>query len=159
MNIKPSMLLAALMLGSSLLCVANPSADVSVSHAWSRATPPGITTGVVYLTIVNRGDEDELLRVESPSAEHVEMHETLEHDGMMEMRPLETLRLPAGSTVKFEPSGKHMMLIGLRQPLREGESVPLTLVFRRAGRLPARAVVGGLGATEEPTPLHPGRPR
>jgi len=129
---------------------ADPSAGIAVSHAWSRATPPGAANGVVYLTIDNSGADDELLRVESPVADHVEMHNSIMRDGMMEMRPLQTLAIAAKSRVRFEPGGKHLMLIGVKQQIKEGQPVPLTLVFKRAGAVRVLAIAASMGAAEEP---------
>jgi len=143
-------MLAALVLAGApaLAAVAAPSAApaLHVIDVWSRATAPGATVGVVYFTVVNPGDADVLTRIESPSAERAEMHSTATVNGMMEMRPVESVDVPAGGRVVFEPGGLHVMLIDLKRPLVEGERVPLTLIFRGAGKMPLQATVRGLGA-------------
>lgn len=123
---------------------------LTVRNAWSRATAPGAPVGVVYFEIVNTGAADELLGIESAAARRVEMHSTMTMGGMMEMRPAETIVVPAAGRVRFEPGGLHAMLKGMKQPLVEGAKFPLTLVFRHAGRVAVQAVVLDPGATTGP---------
>lgn len=120
---------------------------ITVHHAWSRATPPGTTVGVLYFDIINTGAADELLSIESPLAPRVEMHSTTMVAGMMEMRPATTVAIPTQGHVTFEPGGLHAMLLDMKQPLVEGDKIPLTLVFRHAGRVAAQAVVVAPDAT------------
>ena len=120
---------------------------LTVHNAWSRATPPGTAVGVLYFDIFNSGAADELLAIESPRAQRVEMHSTTMMAGMMEMRPAETVAIPALGRVRFEPGGLHAMLMDMKQPLVQGDKIPLTLVFRHAGRVAAQAVVEAPGAT------------
>jgi len=116
--------------------------DISIQHAWSRPTAEGMSMGVGYLTLTNRGKTpDTLLSVSSPVAESVEIHETRMVDGMARMRPRADLTLAPGSTVKLEPNGIHLMLVGLRSPLKAGGTLPLTLEFRGAGRITIEARV------------------
>ena len=123
---------------------------VAVRNAWSRATAPGAPVGVAYFEIVNTGAGDELLGIESPAAARVEMHATTTVNGMMEMRATATVEIPAAGHVAFAPGGLHAMLMELKQPLVEGARIPLTLVFRHAGRVAVQAVVEGPGAMTAP---------
>lgn len=96
------------------------------------------STGVVYLTFTNNGDEaDRLVSAETDAANVVEIHEVSEDDsGVMQMTPLEDgLEIPAGETVVLEPGGYHLMLIGLQQDLEMGESIDIDLVFEQAGEV------------------------
>src|SRR5690606_35945517 len=104
-------------------------------HPWTRATPGAATVGAGFLTLVNRGGEDDRLTgARTPIAERVEIHTHRVEDGVMRMRPVEGgVALPAGGTVTFEPGGLHLMMIGLDRKLVAGESVPLTLDFAEAG--------------------------
>lgn len=144
------------MLGGTVISSAETlSADASprspaVTRAWSRATPPGVPVGVAYFEIVNPGAADELTGIESPAAQRVEMHAMKVVGSMMQMRPAESVDVPAGGRVVFEPNGLHAMLIDLRQPLREGERFPLTLVFRHSGRMHVDVIVLGIGAMTPP---------
>jgi protein SCO1/2 len=123
---------------------------VTVQRAWSRATPPGTTVGVAYFDIINSGAADELIGMESAVAQRVEMHATSMAGGMMQMRQAQSVAIPAAGRVAFSPSGLHAMLLQLKQPLKEGELVPLTLMFRHAGRVQVMAVVQGLDAEAAP---------
>lgn len=123
---------------------------VTISHAWSRATAPGAPVGVAYFEIVNTGAADKLLRVESTVADEAQMHTVLTEGGQMQMRPMSIVDVPAKGRVRFLPGGLHVMLMGLKQPLKEGQRIPLTLVFEKAGNVSVQALVQGLGATTAP---------
>lgn len=107
---------------------------IEVRKAWSPAAPPGSSVAAVYVELVAR-DADTLLGAFTPVAGQVDMHETLEENGMMKMRPLEQVELPAGRSVALEPGGMHMMLMDVRQALPAGAHFPLTLRFARAGEV------------------------
>jgi len=115
-------------------------AAVEIENAWARATPPGSTVASVYAQVQARS-ADEILSVSTPAAARVEMHATAEDGGMMRMRPVATVALPAGELVKFEAGGLHLMLIGLRAPLVAGSSVPITFNFRSAAPITIAADV------------------
>jgi copper(I)-binding protein len=126
----------------ALLCVAAATAGADearvgtlvIHDAWARPTPPGISVGAVYLRISNQGAQaDRLVGVRSPAAASGEIHETRSQGGTMQMRPVAALACPAGATVSISPGGVHIMLVGLKQPLIAGTSVPLTLTFQGAG--------------------------
>ncbi len=133
------------------------SASIRVAGAWSRATAPGASVGVVYFEVINSGPADTLLTIECPAAQRVEMHATTSADGIMKMRPVSSVDIPERGRVAFQPGGLHAMLIGLKQPLQEGGRLPLTLVFRRAGKLSLEAAIQGLG-TMNPPPAAAVRP-
>ncbi len=154
-RVRRSFLAASLLaIASALLPMASLAGQslgtLVVTRAWSRSTPPGISVGVAYFEIVNSGAADTLLSIESPLAQRVEMHATTTVDGLMQMRQVQSAAVPPGGRVVFEPSGLHAMLIGLKQPLKEGERLPLTLIFRHAGTVRVEAVIRGLG-TETPS--------
>ena len=142
--------LSVAFLATMALAAEPPFPSVAVTRAWSRATVPGASVGAAYFEIVNSGPPDVLVAVESPVAKHVEMHSMTMKAGMMQMRPVPSVDLPAKGRVVFAPEGLHAMLIDLTRPLREGGRVPLTLVFRHAGRVPVSAVVQGPGAMMPP---------
>ena len=110
--------------------------DLTIEHPWARPTAGSMMMGAAYLTLKNAGKEaDTLKSVSSPDAEMVEIHENI-HDegGVMRMRPVEGgLAIPAGGTVAFEPGGYHLMLIGLKHNLEDGQTMPLKLSFAHAG--------------------------
>lgn len=132
-------------------CAVFAADTLSVVEPWSRATPPGATVGAVYFEIVNStAVADSLLRVSSASADHAEMHTVLHEEGLAKMRPMTQVDVPAGQRVRFEPGAMHVMLLKLKQPLKEGDRVPVTLTFQRAGEIKVEAVVLGMGAMKQP---------
>jgi copper(I)-binding protein len=131
-------------LAAATLAAALPAwaAGLTVTDAWSRTTPPGVTVGVGYFTLRNEtGKSDRLLRISSPIAEKVQVHRTEILDGIARMREVAVLHVEAGETVKFEPNGMHLMLLGLKKPLVEGQAFELNLVFEVAGARKVKVVV------------------
>lgn len=125
--------------------------DVVVTTPWARATPGPITIGSAYMTLTNRGTApDRLIGARTDVAERVEVHTTMSQDGMMQMRPVDSVALPPGQTVRFEPMGLHFMLVNLKAPLKEGTRFPLQVTFERAGVLEIEVAVGAVGASESP---------
>ena len=115
---------------------ASPSAraTLEIREPWLRSSPPGVPVGAGYLTIINRGTAaDELLGAATPRASMVQVHETRMEQGVMRMRELERLAIAAGAQIALAPGGAHLMLMGLNEPLRVGEKVPITLRFARGG--------------------------
>lgn len=106
---------------------------IEVTGAWARATLPGQKVAGVYMDI--RSDRAaRLVGVESPAAGSAEVHEMRHQDGVMRMRHIEVLDLPANQVVKLAPGGYHVMLFGLPQPLKPGDKVALTLKVERGGK-------------------------
>ena len=124
--------------------------DVRVLGANALATPPGASTAVVYLDLHNAGaGADKLVGARTAVAERVEIH-TTEMDGTtMRMRTQAALELPVGGSIEMHSGGTHLMLIGLRQPLRAGTQFKLTLLFAHAAARDAEVTVQPLG---RPTP-------
>jgi len=125
---------------------------VQVVDAWSRPTPPGIDVGVAYFTIRNTGKSDRLLRVSSPVAKSAELHVSAVKDGVMRMEGLGSVEVATGAPVSFEPSGRHVMLVGLKKPLKEGDVFPLTLIFANAGQVQTSVSVRGADGREKTHP-------
>ena len=118
---------------------------VEVANAWARATPGMADTGAAYLTLQSPTD-DRLTGVTTPAAEKAELHVMKMNGGIMEMRPLAAIDLPAGQKITLKPGAMHIMLLGLRAPLRAGQSFALTLHFAKAGAREVSVAVEKVGA-------------
>jgi copper(I)-binding protein len=122
--------------------------DLVISQAWSRATPGGAKIAGGYLTIENKGAApDRLIGGSGDIAGKVEVHEMSMNNGVMTMRPLDKgLAIEPGKTVKLAPGGYHLMMFDLKGPLKQGEKVPVTLEFEKAGKVKLSLEVQGVGA-------------
>lgn len=124
-----------------------PSATLSVDQVWARATPGGAKTGAVYLTVVNgTGSDDKIVGASTPAAREAQFHTTIDDNGIMKMRELESIEIKAGATVTLKPGGTHVMLVGLAKPLKPGDSFPLTLEFEKGGKKELMVAVTKAGA-------------
>lgn len=108
---------------------------IDIGHPWARPTAAGQVAGGGYLKLTNAGAADRLLSASSEVAESVELH-TMSMDGnVMRMRQVEAIDLPAGQTVELKPGGLHIMFMGLKAPLKEGDKFPVKLKFEKAGEV------------------------
>jgi copper(I)-binding protein len=115
---------------------------VTVAHPWARASVAGSTTGAVFLEIkAAPGRGDRLLGGKTDAAEKLEIHNHVMERGAAKMRPVSGVGIPAGKSVVFSPHGYHLMLMGLKSPLKEGDVLPVTLRFERAGEMTIEASV------------------
>jgi copper(I)-binding protein len=122
--------------------------DLVISQAWSRATPNGAKIGAGYLTIENKGTTaDKLVGVSGDVSPRIEVHEMSMNNGVMKMRPVDGgLTIDPGKTVKLGPGGFHLMIMDLKNPLKQGDKLPLTLQFEKAGKVAVTLDVQGVGA-------------
>ena len=122
--------------------------DLVITQAWSRATPGGAKVAGGYLTIENKGSApDRLIGGSADVADKVQVHEMATTNGVMTMRPLDKgLSIGPGKTVKLTPGGYHLMLLDLKSPLKQGDKVPVTLEFEKAGKVKLSLDVQGIGA-------------
>src|SRR5262249_6681395 len=122
--------------------------DLVITQAWTRATPGGAKTGGGFLTIENKGNApDKLISASADVASKVEVHQMAMSDGVMKMRPVEGgLAIDPGKTVKLSPGGYHLMMMDLKNPLKQGEKLPVTLQFEKAGKVTVTLDVEGVGA-------------
>ncbi|TCK02546.1 copper chaperone PCu(A)C [Marinobacterium mangrovicola] len=121
--------LAHLLLLSTLSAPAF-AADVSIDGAYARAIPPGQPNSAAFMQITNNGTAAVTLTGAKTSVASVaELHNHIQDEGVMRMRRVDGIELPAGETVSLQPGGLHVMLIGLEKNLAEGDSVDLTLEF------------------------------
>jgi hypothetical protein len=119
------------------------AATIEVRDAWIRTPPPGAPTAAGYATIVNHAiSSDRLTGASTRAATSAQLHQMSTAGGIMRMRPM-TAGAPIGAsaTLTFSPNGDHLMLIGLKTPLKAGTHVKITLQFQRAGAVAADFVV------------------
>ncbi len=123
------------------------TATIRVENAWARATPGFAKNGGAYFTAVNAGNTaDRITGVSADVAARVELHTHLNDNGVMRMRQVEGVDVPAGGTVTFKPGSYHIMLIGLHKPLKKGESFPVTLTFEKAEKQTVTVNVMAVGS-------------
>lgn len=105
-----------------------------IESAWVRLLPPTARSTALYFTVKNQSaDSMRIERLTLDWASHAEFHETLERDGMMHMVPLEDAQLAPGQSMEFKPGGKHVMVMGLREPLQAGAQLSATLHYSIVG--------------------------
>lgn len=121
---------------------------ITISHGWTRATPPSAPSGGGFIDITNAGpNDDRLIAVKSPVAGRVELHEMTMKDGVMTMREKAGgIPVPAGQTVSLAPGGLHIMFMKLNGPFKQGDMVPVTLTFEKAGDISMDLKVEKIGA-------------
>jgi copper(I)-binding protein len=156
---KPLAFAACLLIAGAAVA---QTGQVELKDAWARATPGKAENGAAYLTIVSPG-ADRLVSVSTPVAKKAELHTMTTEGGVMKMRPLAGVDVPAGQPVTLKPGGAHIMLMGLNQPLQAGQSFPLTLSFEKAGQREVTAAIekpgamgpgGQAGGMQMPMPGH-----
>lgn len=136
--------LLPLMLGLFFMAGCTEKApDIAINEPYAFATN-GVN-GAVFLTIENTGGADTLLSATTNAAATVEIHETTMNDGVMTMRKIDSLAIPAGENISLEPRGLHIMLMGLTAPLVAGERFDLSLNFDKSGEMTFPVMIGAAG--------------
>jgi|KBSMisStaDraftv2_1062788.scaffolds.fasta_scaffold182355_2 copper(I)-binding protein len=146
---KLSRVLAAGLLAGAASAVAAHGAsigDIAIGHPYATPSIPGTSNGAAYLaSIENRGSAgDRLVRASTPIASRVELHTmNIDAQGVMRMREIDGVALAPKARVQMKPGlGLHLMLIGLKEPLKEDATFPMTLEFERAGKVEVKVIVG-----------------
>lgn len=121
------------------------AADIRIEDAWSRPALAG-RTGVVYLTVQDAGMPDKLIGAATPIASQAQLHESFVDRGVAKMRDVPSLPVGPGKPVTLAPNGYHIMLMGLKQALKPGDTFPVTLTFANAGAVGATVTVRGAGS-------------
>ena len=155
MTFMPSVGSSALaLLALAAICAGPASAqqikegDLVLDHAWARATPKGASVGGGYMKITNTGTTaDYLVGGSTIISRGVEVHEMKMEGGVMKMRPVAGgIEIKPGQTVTLDPSGYHVMFVGLKAQLKQGDHFKATLQFAKAGKVDVDFTVEGLGA-------------
>ena len=129
-----------LVVSLAMLVAAPALADpLTVTGAWARPTPPGATMGAVYFRLHNGSRKsDRLLKLRTPIAASASVHRTEIVEDIARMREVSVLHVAPGEKLEFAPGGLHVMLMGLKRPIKEGQVFELELVFEVAGRVKVR---------------------
>ncbi len=123
-----------------------PAAAVEIKQAFIKQIPPGQTRAAVYLNLINNSEKEQVINyVHSPVADHVEVHRHFHENGMMQMRPVNHVRVDAGKELIFSPGGYHLMLFGVYDELKLGEEFELTVEFESGTVVTVPVVVKGRG--------------
>ncbi len=157
------MTLKALFLGTVLAFASGASyagdatlGDLRIEGAWARASAGPARNGAAYLTVVNAGGQpDQLVAAASEASAKAELHTHEHENGVMRMRQVPAIDIPAGQSVSLQPGGAHVMLFELGQPLTQGTSFPVTLTFAKAGSVTVMVDVkpaGALSGANQATP-------
>lgn len=140
-------LLLALSIGVEAHAQTSAASTIVVEQPWARATPGGAKTGAAYMTLKNNGASgDRLLSATTSVAEKVQFHKMTNEGGVSRMQEMPNVNLEPGAQVVFQPGGMHMMLVELKQPLKEGQTLSITLQFEKAGSIAATVPIEKVGA-------------
>ncbi|MBL0728489.1 copper chaperone PCu(A)C [Piscinibacter sp. HJYY11] len=149
----PHRLLAALSLSAIAWAAQAHSfklGKLTIGHPYARSTAPGQPAGGAYLSIRNAGAAgDKLVSASADVSRSVELHEMKMDGDVMRMREVSAVEVPAGKAVELKPGGLHIMLMGLKAPLKQGEKFPLKLKFEKAGEVTVTVNVEGPGASHD----------
>jgi copper(I)-binding protein len=138
---------AAVTATSSIWAADYKLGDLVIDHPWARASA-GAANGAAYMVVTTSGAApDQLIGASTPIAEKAELHTHLMEGDVMRMRAVKTIEVNPGEPATLEPGGLHVMLMGLKAPLKEGEQFPLTLTFEKAGSVTVDVAVEAAGAT------------
>lgn len=109
---------------------------VSIEGAWTRATPPGAVTSATYAQLHNSGAEERtVVAVSTKVADEAQLHTVIDEGGLMKMRQVTSISIPAGGMTELKPGGYHIMMLGIHEPLRDGESVDIEVEFANGDKV------------------------
>ena len=147
-------LVIATLISASAMAADYNIGSLEIMGPWSRATPKGAPTAIGYMTIKNNGTTpDRLIGGSVDFASGFQLHSMTMEDGVSKMRELESVDIGPGQTIVFKPGGSHVMFVGVKQPLSQGQHVKGTLVFEHAGTVQIEYSVEGIGAQMGPSDM------
>ena len=150
---KLSVLFAALLAASAFAQDANVG-SISIVHPWARATPGAVKNSAAFMMFDNKGAADKLIGVSGDVAREIQIHSMITEAGVMKMREIKSLDIPANGKAELKPGGFHVMLIGLKDGLKEGEKFPLKLKFEKAGEVTVQVTAEKPGAHDHAEHKH-----
>jgi hypothetical protein len=157
MSLKAALIAAAMALAAPAALAHDYKAGaIEIGHPWARATPRGASVAAGYLKVSNTGSTpDRLVGGTSEAAGRVEIHEMTMTDGVMQMRPLKDgIELKPGQTVELKSGSFHLMMVGLKQQLQQGQRIKGTLIFEKAGPVDIEYQVEGIGGAPGAAPAN-----
>lgn len=149
---RRALIAASLWLAAGAAFAQSNASALRFEQPWVRATP---AVGAGYVSITNAGPADKLLGASSDAASAVELHTHKMEGGVARMRQVDDVALPTGQKVEFKPGGLHLMLMGLKQPLKDGDKLAITLRFEKAGAVPVSFVVDNQRTATSAPPADP----
>ena len=121
---------------------------IAITGAWARPTIAKMRISAAYFQATTTGGEDKLIAAKTANADKAELHQHIMENGVAKMRPVDSVAIAPGTPVVFQPGGYHVMIMGLKGPLNEGDSFPLTLTFEKAGDVTVDVMVMKKAATD-----------
>jgi copper(I)-binding protein len=137
---------ALLGLSVSMPGAARSAETIAITEVWLRPALVAGGAGAAFAIVKNAGNAaDKIVAAKTSAAGTVELHTHTSKGGVMQMRRVDAIDVPANGTVELAPGGFHVMLMDMKKPLKDGDSVPLTLVFEKSGEKTVNAAVRGMG--------------
>ena len=119
---------------------------ITIDHPWARATPGAVKNSAAFMSFGNKGAADKLISVTGDVAKEIQIHSMITEAGVMKMREIKSLDIPANGKAELKPGGFHIMLIGIPDGLKEGTKFPLKLKFEKAGEVTVQVTAEKPGA-------------
>jgi len=127
---------------------------ITIGHPWARATPGAVKNSAAFMVFDNKGTADKLIGVSGDIAKDIQIHSMITEAGVMKMREIKSLDIPANGKAELKPGGFHVMLIGLKDGLKEGATFPLKLKFEKAGEVTVQVTAEKPGAQDHTAHKH-----
>ncbi len=143
---KKIAILFAAVLASNAFAQDAKIGSITVDHPWARATPGAVKNSAAFMVFDNKGAADKLISVTGDVAREIQIHSMITEAGVMKMREIKSLDIPANGKAELKPGGYHVMLIGLKDGLKEGTKFPLKLKFEKAGEVTVQVTAEKPGA-------------
>ena len=150
---KIALLIAAVLSAASFAQDAKVGA-ITIGHPWARATPGAVKNSAAFMVFDNKGAADKLIGVSGDVAKDIQIHSMITEAGVMKMREIKSLDIPANGKAELKPGGFHVMLIGLKDGLKEGATFPLKLKFEKAGEVTVQVKAEKPGAHDHAEHKH-----
>jgi periplasmic copper chaperone A len=120
--------------------------NITIGHPWARATPGAVKNSAAFMTLSSKDSADKLIGVSGDVAREIQIHTMVTEAGVMKMREIKSLDIPANGKTELKPGGLHIMLIGLKDGLKDGQKFPLKLKFEKAGEVTVQVTAEKPGA-------------